>query len=149
MQEAAAANDREAVTKSRDEYRETFAPMHDIMKKADDDLANVLTDEQKTKQKEYRITTAIKAMAAPVELTDDQIKKLVADAQGHEGERGSVDQKVSEALDQMLTADQKQPLQDIRRWRKSCENTALAASSAAIRRRKSRVFVKNCRKIPP
>ena len=107
MQDARESGDREVMAKARGDYSEILAPMHDTMKKADDDLANVLTEEQKTKQKEYRITTAIKAMAAPVELTDDQIKKLVTDAQGHEGERGSAEQKISEALDQMLTADQK------------------------------------------
>ncbi|HWE02204.1 MAG TPA: hypothetical protein VG326_07300 [Tepidisphaeraceae bacterium] len=107
MQDARASNDREAMAKARGDYSEILAPMHDIMKKADDDLAGVLTAKQKTKEKEYRITAAIKRAIAPIELTDDQVKKLIGLVEAHEGERGSVERTLSDGLDQMLTAEQK------------------------------------------
>ena len=42
MEDAFGAQGREAITKAREEYREVFGPMHEIMRKASDDLTNVL-----------------------------------------------------------------------------------------------------------
>jgi hypothetical protein len=54
-----------------------------------------------------RLAIAIKSLATPVELTDEQVKQLAAIAKGSEDVRGALREKVLPALEQMLTPEQK------------------------------------------
>lgn len=107
MEDAIASNDREAIGKAREDYRDVFSPMHEVMRKASEDLNNVLTAEQKAKLQQVRLEAAIKNMAGPVVLTEEQMKQLVALASGSENARGALQEKVAPALEQMLTPEQK------------------------------------------
>jgi Spy/CpxP family protein refolding chaperone len=83
--------------------------MHEAMKKSQSELDNILTPEQKEKQQESRMTGWIKALTDPVELTDEQMKKLKAayveltKAADHEG----MERKLPEVIQDVLTAGQK------------------------------------------
>jgi hypothetical protein len=108
MEDAILSRDQEAIGKARQEYREIFGTMHEVMRKANEDLENLLTADQKTKLVEARVTRDIQAYVAPAKLTDEQMKKLVALAiVPSENRRDSLENKIAAAVEEMLTPEQK------------------------------------------
>jgi Spy/CpxP family protein refolding chaperone len=108
MMEAYKSKDKEAIAKSQKAYQDLYAPMHEAMKKSLGELDNLLTPEQKEKVQESRAAVWIKASTDPAQLTDEQVKKLKAaygelTKPGHQAEW----QKLPEAIDSVLTAEQK------------------------------------------
>jgi Spy/CpxP family protein refolding chaperone len=109
MMEAFKSKDKDAIAKSQKAYQEIYAPMHEAMKKSQGELDNILTPQQKEKLQESRMTSWIKALTDPAQLTDEQMKKLKAayaeltKATGHEG----MERKLPETVQNILTAEQK------------------------------------------
>jgi Spy/CpxP family protein refolding chaperone len=112
MMEAYKSKDKDAISKAQKDYQELYAPMHQIMKKSQADLTNVLTVEQKAKLQESRIMTLVKGLTAPVQLSEEQIKQIKAaagdlmkddDPQGYMKGYG----KLNELIQQVLTPEQK------------------------------------------
>jgi len=110
--EAYKSKDKDAIAKAQKDYQELYAPMHQIMKKSQADLANVLTAEQKAKLHEARLMDMVKNMTAPVQLTDEQMKQLRAGA-GELLKDGDPEgiwrnyRKLNELVQQVLTPEQK------------------------------------------
>ena len=108
MMAAYKSKDKEAVAKSQKAYQDLYAPMHEAMKKSLGELDNLLTPEQREKLQESRAAVWIKVSTDPAQLTDEQVKKLKAaygelTKPGHQAEW----QKLPEAIDSVLTAEQK------------------------------------------
>jgi Spy/CpxP family protein refolding chaperone len=112
MMEAYKSKDKDAISKAQKDYQELYAPMHQIMKKSQADLTNVLTAEQKAKLQESRLMSLVKGLTAPVQLSEEQIKQVKAaagdlmkddDPQGYMRGYG----KLNELIQQILTPEQK------------------------------------------
>jgi len=76
IQDAYKSKDKDTIAKATKEYTDLYAPFYEAMKKSQADLMNVLTPEQKAQWGEYQLMSSVKAGIAPVELTEDQIKKI-------------------------------------------------------------------------
>jgi Spy/CpxP family protein refolding chaperone len=109
MMEAYKGKDKDAIAKVQKAYQDLYAPMHEAMKKSQAELDNILTAEQKAKLQESRAVGWIKAMTDPVQLSDEQVKKLKAaygdltKASDHE----AAERRSPKAIDEILTAEQK------------------------------------------
>jgi Spy/CpxP family protein refolding chaperone len=92
MTDAYKGKDKEAIEKATKAYQEASAGSAQIYKKAQSDLDNVLTAEQKTKRQEAMVAQTIKSLTDPAVLTPEQtakIKELIAKntAAGERAER--------------------------------------------------------------
>jgi Spy/CpxP family protein refolding chaperone len=76
LQEAYKSQDKDAIAKAMKDYQDVYAPFHEMMKKSQADLMKVLTAEQKLKWGEYQVMGMAKGVAMPVELSEDQIRKI-------------------------------------------------------------------------
>jgi Spy/CpxP family protein refolding chaperone len=109
MMEAYKSKDAAAIAKAQKAYQEIWAPMTQIMKNSQADLASVLTAEQTAKLRDHRLMTVVKSMTDPIKLSEEQIKQLRAACKGlalentYEGGWP----KFNEALQKVLTAQQK------------------------------------------
>jgi Spy/CpxP family protein refolding chaperone len=112
MMEAYKSKNQDATAKAQKEYQDLYAPMHEAMKKSQTDLDNVLTAEQKEKLQDSRVMTAIKSATTPLELSAEQIKQIKAALP--KGEPNEALRKVYDTVQQVLTAEQKEKLQDLR-----------------------------------
>jgi len=98
--------DGDAIAKAQGDYQELHAPLHQLMRQSQDDLMQILTLGQKARLREFQMMKAIESMTAPVQLSDDQIRKIKAawpKAGDHEAGATIYDQAVQQAL----TLDQK------------------------------------------
>ena len=109
MTEAFKSKDKEAIAKAQKAYQDIFAPMHEAMKKSQGELDSILTAAQRDKLQESRMKSWIKALTDPVQLTDEQMKKLRAAYDNLTKATGpeAVGRSFPEALQQILTAEQK------------------------------------------
>jgi Spy/CpxP family protein refolding chaperone len=112
MMEAYKSKNQDDIAKAQKAYQDLYAPMHQIMKKSQADLTNVLTAEQKAKLQESRVMSLVKSLTAPVQLSEEQIKQVKAaagelmkddDPQGYMKGYG----KLNEVIQQILTPEQK------------------------------------------
>jgi Spy/CpxP family protein refolding chaperone len=78
MSDAYATGDQEAIARAREDFNTLHAPMIQMIKKSQDDLAKVLTREQQAKLDDYHATNLINARTAGVKLLPDQVKQLKA-----------------------------------------------------------------------
>jgi len=95
------SQDKEASAKARKEYDALHVGSTEINAKAQKELDEVLTPEQKAKRTEASVNQMIEAMTAGVTLTPEQVAKLkaiVAESGGRQNYR---------ALQDVLTAEQK------------------------------------------
>ena len=98
--------DGDAIAKAQRDYQELQAPLHQLMKKSQDDLMQILTPEQRTRLREYQMMQAIQTMTVPVQLDDDQIRKIKA-AWPKPGELTAGATVYEHAIQPVLTLDQK------------------------------------------
>lgn len=68
--------DKEAIAKATQAREELFSQSTAHWKKSQEDLNNVLTPAQQTKLKEHQLTMSVKAMTAPITLTEEQWAKI-------------------------------------------------------------------------
>ena len=109
MMEAYKSKDKEAIAKVQKSYQDLYAPLHEAMKKSQAELDNVLTAEQKEKLQDNRAMNWIKSMTDPVQLTDEQMKKLKA-AYGELTKTATLQvlgRSLPEVIQNVLTAEQK------------------------------------------
>ena len=109
MMEAYKAKDKEAIAKVQKAYQDLYAPLHEAMKKSQAELDNVLTAEQKEKLQDNRAMNWIKSMTDPVQLTDEQMKKLKA-AYGELTKTAglnAIGRSLPDVIQSVLTAQQK------------------------------------------
>lgn len=112
MIEAYKSKDKDAIAKAQKAYQDLYVLMHEAMKKSQKELDDVLTAEQKDKLLESRMTTWVKALTAPVQLSDEQMKKAKAayseltKASPQQGMGG----KLPEVVQDILTPEQKQTI---------------------------------------
>lgn len=104
--EAYKSKNKEAIAKAQKDYQALYAPMHEIMKKSQADLAGVLTVQQQAALRESRLMTMIKYATDPVKLSPEQIKKIKAAMPKAAGSE-SAERKSYEAIQQVLTPEQK------------------------------------------
>ena len=98
--------ERDAIARAQKEYQELQAPLHQIMKRGHDKLMQVLTTDQKSRLADFQITKAIEAMATPVKLSNDQIKRVrTIWPKADDLEAGPA--ACDEAVQQVLTTEQK------------------------------------------
>ena len=105
MMEAYQSKDKAAIAKAQKEMQAVYAPAQEIMKNSQAEIDKVLTAEQLDKVDQARAQGLIKMLTAPVQLSEEQTKKLTAvfkDAKGEEPYR-----KMNEAIQKMLTPEQK------------------------------------------
>ena len=109
LREAFRKGDQEAVVKAQREYQELYAPMHQIIKNSQADLDRALTSEQKNKLQDSRLTSAVKSLAYPVQLGDEQIAKIkTAWAElSKDGRNERFYEKLPQVVQQVLTPEQK------------------------------------------
>ena len=105
MIESFRSRDREAIAKAQREYQELYAPMHEMMKKSQSDLTNVMTPEQKAAFRDFQLMTAVRNMVAPVQLSDEQIQQIKANSKA--GDLGGFGGKIYQTVQQVLTPEQK------------------------------------------
>lgn len=109
ISEAYQKNDKDAIAKATKAYQELYAPLYQVMKDSQKKLDDVLTPQQKEKQANHQVATWIKALTAPVELSDEQKQKAKAayrelrKTAGHE----PVEQKLPEVILKVLTPQQR------------------------------------------
>jgi membrane-associated protease RseP (regulator of RpoE activity) len=102
-------NDKEAIAKAQKDYQDLYAPLHQVMKDSQKKLDDVLTPQQKEKQADHQVATWIKALTAPVELSEEQKQKAKAayrelrKTAGHE----PTEQKLPEVIFKVLTPQQR------------------------------------------
>ena len=112
MAEAHTKGDKEAIGRLQKEYQQAYAPWQEAMKKAQQQLEDVLTPEQKAKQREHRETSWVKAMTAPVELNSEQLEKARAvfrkamEGRDHEAR----ERQMPTLLQDILTQEQKEKI---------------------------------------
>jgi hypothetical protein len=97
--------DRDAIAQAQKAYHELLAPIHEIMRKSQSDLTDVLTPEQKGALHDYQLMTAVRSMVAPVQLSEEQIQHLKAAYK--EGDIEGFGGKLYPAIQQVLTPEQK------------------------------------------
>jgi len=98
--------DREAIARAQRDYQELQAPLHQLMKQSQDSLLQVLTLEQKARLHDFQITKAIESMTAPIQLSDEQIRRIKdAWPKADDVEAGAA--IYDQAVQQALTLDQK------------------------------------------
>ena len=106
MMDAYKSQDKEAIAKAQKENQALWAGTSAISSKAQKELDDVLTPEQKAKRAETRVTQTIKALTDGVTMTPEQEKKMkaiLAESDGGESrERANY-----KALQDVLTAEQK------------------------------------------
>ena len=73
--EAYKKNDKEAIAKATKAYQDVYAPFHQAMKESQKKLDEILTPQQREKQLDQQATMWIKAMTAPIELSEEQKQK--------------------------------------------------------------------------
>jgi len=112
LHKAFQSKDRDAIAQAQQDYQALFAPLHEIMRKAENDLANVLTPEQKSALRDYQLMSMIRGMTFPVQLDDAQIRKI-KDACGESDPRG-LGAKLQRTLKQVMTPEQKTRLHEHR-----------------------------------
>ena len=106
MMDAFKSQDKEAIAKAQKENQAVFAPTAEIYPKAQKELDDVLTPEQKTKRNEARTAQVIKSLTDGATLTPEQekkIKAIIAESGGGEGRERANYQGVQD----VLTAEQK------------------------------------------
>jgi Spy/CpxP family protein refolding chaperone len=109
MTEAYKSKDKDAIAKAQKAYQDLYAPMHEAMKKSQSELDGILAPEQREKQQDSRMTATIKAWTDPLQLTDEQMKKLKA-AYGEltkANDYAALASKLPEVIQNVLTAEQK------------------------------------------
>ena len=111
MMDAYKSQDREAIAKSQKENQVVFAGRTEIYAKAQKELDDVLTPEQKAKRKDAQAAQLIKSLTGGVTLTPEQetkIKAVIAEAGGGGGEgRERMNYK---AVQDILTPEQKETI---------------------------------------
>lgn len=117
LKEAHKAQDKDAIADIQGEYKELYAPMHRIMKKAEEALAELLMAEQKAKLREARMMDMVKGIIGSVQLTDQQLRQVKAACDaltrdepfaGAFGKQHSA--KLNQAIQEILTPQQKATL---------------------------------------
>ena len=109
MVEAYKTKDKDFIAKVQKAFLDINAPMYEAMKKSQGELDKILTPEQKEKQQESRMTGWIKALTDPIQLSDEQMKKLkaaygeLAKTTDHE----AMERKLPEVVRSALTAEQR------------------------------------------
>ena len=78
MMEAYKSKNKEAIEKASKAYQDLYAPMHEAMKKAQKELDDVLTAEQKATIFKHRAEMYVKSMFARAKLTEEQTAKIQA-----------------------------------------------------------------------
>ncbi len=68
--------DANAIAKANKDYQDVYAPMHELMKKSQSDIMNVLTDDQKAKYKTSQLVNIAQGSVGGLKLSDEQIGKL-------------------------------------------------------------------------
>lgn len=100
------SQDKEAIAKARKEYDALHAGSTEINAKAQKELDEVITPEQKAKRKEASVNQVIKSLTGGVTLTPEQeakLKAIVAESGGGQSrERANY-----QAVQDVLTAEQK------------------------------------------
>jgi len=114
VKDAYKTQNKDAIADAQAEYQELYAPMHQIMKKSQAALDDVLTLEQKDKLREARMMEMIKGIIGSIELTDQQLRqvKAICDRLAREeAEAGAFSKqnsaKLSQAIQEILTPQQK------------------------------------------
>ena len=106
MMDAYKSQDKEAIAKAQKENQALWAGTSAISSKAQKELDDVLTPEQKAKRAETRVTQTIKALTDGVTLTPEQEKKMKA-ILAESGGGESREHANYKALQDVLTSDQK------------------------------------------
>jgi Spy/CpxP family protein refolding chaperone len=70
--------DGEAIARAQKGYHELHAPLHQLMRRSQNALMEILTTEQTSRLHEYQMVKAIEAIAAPVQLSDEQLRQIKA-----------------------------------------------------------------------
>ena len=109
MFEAYQSKNKELIAKSQKVYQDLYAPIHELMKKSQADLNNLLTAEQRAKQQENRMTTWLKSLTDPAKLSDEQTKRARAAyvELAKKGDDTALWGKWPEMLKKILTPEQK------------------------------------------
>jgi Spy/CpxP family protein refolding chaperone len=109
MMEAYKSKNKEAQERAQKAYQELYAPMYEAMKKANEDLQKILTPEQKAKQQDNQLTTWIKSLTNPVQLSDEQLVKAKAACReaAKNGDFRATYRAVAEAVQAVTTPEQK------------------------------------------
>ena len=106
MMDAFKSQDKEAIAKSQKENQALYAGTSTIYSKAQKELDDVLTPEQKAKRKEAGVNQIVKSLTDGATLTPEQdkkIKAIIAEGGGGEGrERANY-----KGVQDVLTAEQK------------------------------------------
>jgi hypothetical protein len=101
----AQAKDADARNMAVHQMRAAYAPMHAVMKKYNDEVESVFTAEQKRQVQDWQLTSLVKTMAKPVELTEQQVR-FVKNA-ANVGEGNDSYPPMLKALNDVMTAEQK------------------------------------------
>ena len=102
------SQDKEKIAQAQKAYQDVYAPMHEIMKKSQKALDDILTPQQRDKIQENQTATWIKAVTDPVQLSSEQLDK--AKAAYREFAKGGLrytERGLPEAIDKILTPEQK------------------------------------------
>lgn len=106
MMDAYKSQDKEAIARTQKENQALFAGTSEIYSKAQKELDDVLTPEQKTKRQEARTAQVIQSLTGGVTLTPEQEKKIKAVLA--ESGNGETRERVNyQAVQDVLTAEQK------------------------------------------
>jgi len=104
MTEAYKSKDKEALAKVK-AYQEFYAPLNEAMKQSNEALQKILTPQQKAKQQDNQLTSWIKGLTHPVQLSDEQIEKAKAACResATSGDYGAMYRAVAEAVQTVTT----------------------------------------------
>jgi Spy/CpxP family protein refolding chaperone len=112
--EASKSQDKDAIQKASKDYQEASAPLAEIYKRAQAQVMDLLTPEQKATWQEYQVMNSIRGMFGRAKLTDDQwakIKAAYADlAKDKDARTEDIVRKLSAEVKGMLTDEQKEAM---------------------------------------
>ena len=103
------SKDKEKIAKSQKAYQELYAPIHELMKKSQADLNNLLTAQQRAKQQEHQMSTWLKSLTDPAKLSDEQTQRArAAYAElAKKSDDAALWRKWPEAIQKILALEQK------------------------------------------
>lgn len=106
LTEAAKTQDKEAMSKAQKAYQDLYAPMHEIIKKSETALQNVLTAQQREKIEDSRVMDMIKSLTAGIQVTKEQLEKLKATVGKSMAENTTRERSLPESIEKILTPEQ-------------------------------------------
>jgi Spy/CpxP family protein refolding chaperone len=97
--------DKEAIAKASKGYQDACAPLSEVWKKSQAKLTRVLTPQQQAKLREHQLTTMLKGVTAPVNLSEEQVERIRRASQAEPGDAWGM--KVSKVIEEVLAVEQK------------------------------------------